>query len=223
MGFVAMKCPSCGANFELDETREFGFCNYCGTKVMQEKTVIEHRGSVKIDGPIKIDGPVKIVDNKYTTLFANAKNFERLYFSSPERVKYGDKIGYNAVIQYYADAEKAGGSAESEYWESLADFFEKANVESFKKHNRIIVGSNNFFKNYEFFMDNAIAYATDLQDEKRLERKKEKKLEEIKELLQAHFKKANKYGAVYTVIWLAIGIIATIIICGGGFSIFLNK
>lgn len=49
MGMMELKCPNCGANVELDETREFGFCNYCGTKVMQEKTVVEHKGSVKVD------------------------------------------------------------------------------------------------------------------------------------------------------------------------------
>lgn len=49
MGLVAMKCPSCGADIQLDDSREFGFCNFCGTKVMQDKIVVEHQGSVKID------------------------------------------------------------------------------------------------------------------------------------------------------------------------------
>lgn len=49
MGFIALKCPSCGAEISLDDSREFGFCQYCGTKVVQDKQVIEHRGSVKID------------------------------------------------------------------------------------------------------------------------------------------------------------------------------
>lgn len=49
MGFVSVKCPDCGAEINLDESREFGFCSYCGAKVVQEKIVIEHRGSVKID------------------------------------------------------------------------------------------------------------------------------------------------------------------------------
>ncbi|MBR1763582.1 MAG: zinc ribbon domain-containing protein [Eubacterium sp.] len=49
MGMVALKCPGCGADIELDDSREFGFCNYCGTKVMQDKIVVEHQGSVKVD------------------------------------------------------------------------------------------------------------------------------------------------------------------------------
>lgn len=50
MAFIALRCPSCGAEINLDQSREFGFCSYCGTKVIQEKQIIEHRGTVKIDG-----------------------------------------------------------------------------------------------------------------------------------------------------------------------------
>ena len=35
---------------DLDENREFGFCSYCGTKVVQDKIVIEHKGTVSISG-----------------------------------------------------------------------------------------------------------------------------------------------------------------------------
>ena len=31
---VQMKCPSCGANLEVEEDREFVFCQYCGTKIL---------------------------------------------------------------------------------------------------------------------------------------------------------------------------------------------
>ena len=49
MGFIAVKCPECGADIQLDDSREFGFCNYCGAKVVQDKIVVEHRGSVQLD------------------------------------------------------------------------------------------------------------------------------------------------------------------------------
>lgn len=44
---IACKCPNCGADIQVDETREFGFCTYCGTKVMQDKVVVEHSDDVK--------------------------------------------------------------------------------------------------------------------------------------------------------------------------------
>lgn len=49
MGFVALKCPQCGADIELDDSREFGFCQYCGTKIMQEQQNIHLSGSVSVD------------------------------------------------------------------------------------------------------------------------------------------------------------------------------
>lgn len=56
MGFIALRCPSCGAEIELDSSREFGFCQFCGTKIVQEKKVIEHRGTVTINGNVSVDG-----------------------------------------------------------------------------------------------------------------------------------------------------------------------
>lgn len=50
MGFVIINCPNCGAEIELDSQREYGYCTYCGTKVVQEKIIVEHRGTVNIDG-----------------------------------------------------------------------------------------------------------------------------------------------------------------------------
>ncbi|MBO4569216.1 MAG: hypothetical protein J5674_04580 [Candidatus Methanomethylophilaceae archaeon] len=34
MAIVAIKCPSCHGDVQLDDSREFGFCVYCGTKIM---------------------------------------------------------------------------------------------------------------------------------------------------------------------------------------------
>ena len=50
MGFIKLACPNCGAAIELSEDREYGFCSYCGTKVMQDKVVVEHRGKISLSG-----------------------------------------------------------------------------------------------------------------------------------------------------------------------------
>lgn len=49
MGFISTNCPGCGSPIELDDSREFGFCQFCGTKIVQDKIVVEHKGEVKID------------------------------------------------------------------------------------------------------------------------------------------------------------------------------
>ena len=46
---VKLFCPGCGASLELDDSRDFGFCMYCGTKVMlTQKVKVEHTGSVEL-------------------------------------------------------------------------------------------------------------------------------------------------------------------------------
>lgn len=51
MGIKTLKCTSCGADIELDDSREFGFCKFCGTKLMLvEKVEIKHTGTVSVDG-----------------------------------------------------------------------------------------------------------------------------------------------------------------------------
>ena len=51
MATVSIKCPNCGGALELDDSREFGFCIFCGTQVhiQDEKTRVEVSGSVQLD------------------------------------------------------------------------------------------------------------------------------------------------------------------------------
>ncbi len=39
MGFVAARCTSCGANITVDEGKEAGICQYCGTAFVTEKVI----------------------------------------------------------------------------------------------------------------------------------------------------------------------------------------
>ena len=51
MGLISMKCPACGAVLEnVDESREFFFCTYCGNKITYEKQRIEMTGEVSLAG-----------------------------------------------------------------------------------------------------------------------------------------------------------------------------
>lgn len=72
MGFIKFVCPNCGANVELSDDREFGFCMYCGTKLIQDKVVIEHRGNVSVSGIASVQSLLK-----RTILFIEEKDYER--------------------------------------------------------------------------------------------------------------------------------------------------
>lgn len=38
MNLVHLRCPDCGAELEVDNSREFCFCQYCGTKIILEES-----------------------------------------------------------------------------------------------------------------------------------------------------------------------------------------
>ena len=39
MGLVAAKCPECGANINVDESKDAGICEFCGTAFVTEKAI----------------------------------------------------------------------------------------------------------------------------------------------------------------------------------------
>lgn len=49
---ISINCPSCGGSVQLDDTREFGFCEFCGSKIMYR----EEAQRLKIEGQIKVAG-----------------------------------------------------------------------------------------------------------------------------------------------------------------------
>ncbi len=85
MGMVALKCPGCGADIELDDSREFGFCNYCGTKVMQDKIIVEHQGKVKVDKSDELDNLIIAARNaiKAGNYDLAIKHYERISILNP--------------------------------------------------------------------------------------------------------------------------------------------
>lgn len=71
MGFVKMTCPNCGANFDMNGDLDFGVCNFCGTKIAVDKTIVEHRGTVSVKGVADTDALLDRVQ-----LFIEDGNFE---------------------------------------------------------------------------------------------------------------------------------------------------
>lgn len=123
MGFAKLNCPNCGANIELSDDREFGFCSFCGTKVVQDKLVIEHKGSVSING---IATEKALLERAYIFLedgnFDDADNYlERVLDINPHsskayigkllfqlRLKNIDDLGLSIkILKYYNHFNKA--------------------------------------------------------------------------------------------------------------------
>lgn len=55
MKFVAAKCPSCGANIQVDEETKKCFCQFCGSQIFVEEAIQMIKGTVQIDFKNQID------------------------------------------------------------------------------------------------------------------------------------------------------------------------
>ena len=59
----AAKCPSCGADIEVNPDLEKGICQFCGSTILIQDAIqkikVEHTGTIKIDG---IQGEEDILD-----------------------------------------------------------------------------------------------------------------------------------------------------------------
>lgn len=46
---IILTCPNCSANLEIDESRQFAFCQYCGTKIANLNNSFELNRTAEID------------------------------------------------------------------------------------------------------------------------------------------------------------------------------
>lgn len=55
MGLTVARCPSCGANLDLETDRDYFYCPHCGTKVIRQdnKIVIEHVERIVDEAAVK--------------------------------------------------------------------------------------------------------------------------------------------------------------------------
>ena len=97
MKLVAAKCPSCGADIELDQDSDKTKCSYCNSKIIVEEAIekykLELSGSVEIKNLPKLDNYLKLAERSYED-----KNY-------PDAFKYYDKAyeldpdNYNVIIR----------------------------------------------------------------------------------------------------------------------------
>lgn len=67
MGLVSAKCPNCGADIQVDESRTTGFCQYCGSSIEIQSAI----QLVKIDKSEDFDNFIKLAEEA-----AKVSNFE---------------------------------------------------------------------------------------------------------------------------------------------------
>ena len=170
MSLEVVKCPNCGANINLNDNQEFGFCTYCGTKVVNNAI---KKQKITIENPVKIDGKVEIVNNEFETALAEADNSADIFFTRNNPTIYD----YNRVLNMYANAERLGAQ-ESRLYLHLLDFAVKANIET-----KLIIlkDANQFINACDLYINTAIRVEKDEQKQKEIKDKYNKERDEILE------------------------------------------
>ncbi|PWM73591.1 MAG: hypothetical protein DBX59_04605 [Bacillota bacterium] len=71
MGFIAAKCPNCGAAIDVDDSKEAGVCRFCNTAFVTEKVIQNYN--------YNIDNRTTVTNNIETAVVQNGDSFETLY------------------------------------------------------------------------------------------------------------------------------------------------
>lgn len=150
MAMVELKCPQCGGILEFEDNREFGFCQYCGMKIMIEKpgdhivnnnttnyhgTVINNYNSSprgrERDGTVMVEflrnNKGKDIPQK---IFVNVDGFDVavLKRNTVERVQLDE--GYHDILvqtKYYADFRtKVKLTSDIRFYVGREGFFNKS-------------------------------------------------------------------------------------------------
>lgn len=98
---VVLKCPSCSADLNLDDSREFGFCQYCGTKIQLAERVV-HSGTVQLDGirtaQQKLEAAKTLIElGEYETAKRGLTELTETYPQIGEGWLYMAKLKYSGV------------------------------------------------------------------------------------------------------------------------------
>ncbi|MBP7175316.1 MAG: hypothetical protein KBA53_03715 [Thermoclostridium sp.] len=102
MALKAIKCTQCGADLQLDDQKEFGYCLNCGSRIMIYETInIKHSGSVTLDNSEKATNCLKLADQAYAI-----NNYLEAY-------NYYTKVLEYDPHSYYATFRKGMAAARS--------------------------------------------------------------------------------------------------------------
>lgn len=96
MGFVAAKCTQCGANIEVDDTKEAGICKFCGTAFVTEKAI----NNYNINNTYNIQNANLIIPSR------NIENLKKLGNEDYQKGNYEEAYKYySEILEIKEDSE----------------------------------------------------------------------------------------------------------------------
>lgn len=113
MAFIPMQCPQCSGSLEFDDSREFMFCSFCGTKVMRNDVIT---ANINVNNEKEIRSNLEIGKDKFLSgNYSKAKECAERAVSLDSHIADGwlllasiAKLDNNSteVQKYYSNYEK---------------------------------------------------------------------------------------------------------------------
>lgn len=143
MSIVALICPQCGGEISIDNERDFGFCSYCGTKIVLNNDEVVINLSVSQENPVTkeslferaeiflADGNYSEAEEYYNKVLDIDPKFSKAYWgllkSKKKASTDGDLVQKGESIKTlaeYNNAVKFGTSEEKVAYEKISDAIE---------------------------------------------------------------------------------------------------
>lgn len=90
MPLVAAKCTECGANIEIDDTKEAGICKYCGTAFITEKAITNYNTYITNNNNFA-GANINVVGGDIENLLELARNSLGIN-NEKDKLKYCEKV-----------------------------------------------------------------------------------------------------------------------------------
>lgn len=183
MSLKAEKCPNCGANVELDDEQEFGFCKYCGTKVLKSN-MQSNTQKIEIENPVKIGGKIELVNNDLEAKLGQVELAIDIFLNK----KVINDFDYMNVGNMLSQLESIGAN-DSRYYLDFCNFYINGNFKAFDQKKRQLTDKDEFLLIYDTAMKNAIKHAPNEMEKEKINSKYEEEREYV-------IKKLNYYQYV---------------------------
>jgi len=143
MALVAAKCTNCGANLQIEHTKDAGICSHCGTAFITEKAINNYN----------------ITNVNYNTQNVVKNIYGRERTEAEEYIKNGDIFikldNYKEAKEQYILAVKSD-PADWRGWFGLV----KYETQNFTKFSDIIMGTQVFITSHLSYLEKAKAVAS---------------------------------------------------------------
>ena len=118
MTLVALKCPNCNGEIQMDDAKEFGFCMYCGTKIIRESSDADkERNCVKLAmSELKAGENEKAARHAEEALVINTRNRQAWIVKGLVALDRAvDNGNYGPCIPPFSEAVGCGPDATSSF------------------------------------------------------------------------------------------------------------